>query len=79
MGAGSGNSSEPETFEFNGAAAAAAGHELASLFNSAAAETQYLQHLVAGDHDAVAYFANLEGVSPADIQVTQTQHGFIIH
>jgi len=79
LGAGSGNSSAPETFEFNGAAAAAAGNELASLFNSAVAETQYLQHLVAGDHDAVAYFANLEGASPADIQVTQTQHGFIIH
>jgi len=79
LSAGSGTSPALETFEFNGAAAVAAGHQLASLFNSPAAETQYLQHLVAGDHDAVANFANLEGASPADIQVTQTQHGFIIH
>ncbi len=79
LGAGSANSSAPLTFEFNGVAAAAVGHQLASLFNSAAAETQYLQHLVAGDHDALAYFANLEGALPADIQVTQSQHGFIIH
>ena len=73
------NSPAPAMADFSAPAAQAAMSELASVFNSAAAEAQFLFALAAGNHDAVGYFSALEASPHPDAHLVQLMNSFIIH
>ncbi len=73
------NSSGPATIDFSAPAAQAAMSELASIFNSPAAEVHFLFALATGNHDAVGYFNALEASPHPDAHLIQMMNSFIIH